>query len=101
MKDKELPSKFTLGAVEWSIVIDNEKMDDQSAYGTSDYCKAQIIIQTKSNKHRRPKLAVEQTLYHEVTHAILDTMREYELSNNEKFVQNFSLLMHQYEVTKK
>lgn len=30
------------------------------------------------------------TFYHELTHAILDTMGEYELSSNERFVCSFS-----------
>jgi len=44
---------------------------------------------------------VDQTLYHEVIHSILDTMGEYELSKNETFVQNFSVLLHQFVKTKK
>lgn len=33
------------------------------------------------------------TFYHELTHAILKTMGEYELNNNEKFVCSFSSLL--------
>lgn len=37
----------------------------------------------------------EHTFYHELVHAILDTMGEEELSDNEKFVDIFSGLLHQ------
>jgi hypothetical protein len=33
------------------------------------------------------------TFYHELTHAILKTMGEYELNNNERFVCTFSSLL--------
>lgn len=33
------------------------------------------------------------TFYHELTHSILDTMGEFELSQNEKFVSTFSSLL--------
>lgn len=35
----------------------------------------------------------ENTFYHELTHSILDTMAEFELSGNEKFVSTFSSLL--------
>ena len=47
------------------------------------------------------KSLVDQTIYHEVVHAILESMGEDALSGNDKFVQNFALLLHQFETTKK
>lgn len=35
----------------------------------------------------------ENTFYHELTHSILDTMAEFDLSQNEKFVSTFSSLL--------
>ena len=95
-----IPKKFTLGAVEWIIKIDNKRLNDNKSYGISDYHTSEITIQDKVETHQRKDYAVEQTLYHEVIHSILDTMSEYDLSNNEKFVQGFSILLHQYEKTK-
>ena len=92
---------FKLGAVEWSVKVDNDKLDDKEAYGMCYYDTSTILLQDISNKDKRAKTAVEQTLYHEVIHAILDTMNEFDLSSNEKFVQQFSLLLHQFEVSKK
>ena len=47
-----------------------------------------------------PKDSMEQTLYHEVVHAILDELGYSKLSRDETFVQGFSLLLHQFEKTK-
>ncbi len=93
--------KFTLGAVDWVVEIDNNKLDDKEAYGWTNYDESKILMQDKTNGFKRVNTAIEQTLYHEAVHAILDTMGERELSNNEQFVQQFSLLLHQFENTKK
>ncbi len=92
--------KFKLGAVKWTVETNNKRLDDIRAYGTSYFHASKIMIQDKSEKHKRSKSATEQTLYHEVTHAILDTMGKHELSRDEEFVQQFSLLLHQFERTK-
>ena len=93
--------KFTIGAVNWKVEVDNKRNDDREAYGYCNFDTSTITIQDKSNGVNRDESAVQQTTYHEVVHAILDTMSEYELSKNEKFVQSFSLLLHQFEQTKK
>lgn len=94
-------SKFNLGAVEWSVEINNERLDDRQVYGNCSYHQSKIEIQDHTEGKSRTKTAIDQTLYHEVVHAILDTLGEHDLSNNEEFVQKFSLLLHQFETTKK
>lgn len=42
-----------------------------------------------------PDSVQEQAFYHELTHCILFEMGEDELAENERFVQSFSLLLHQ------
>lgn len=92
--------KFTLGAVEWTIEVNNDKLNDSEAYGLSVYDESKIYIQNKTLNRDRTELATEQTLYHEVVHAILNTLGEHELSENEKFVKKLSVLLHQFEKTK-
>lgn len=92
--------KFKLGAVEWTIKIDNHEMDLRTSYGLSDFHVSEITLQDKSEGKDRKLEAIEQTLYHEVTHSILDTMGRGDLSADELFVQQFSLLLHQFEKTK-
>ena len=101
VKSKSIPKEFTLGSVKWSIKVEDSKLDDKECYGTSNYGTAEILLQVKTKGEDRTFDSVELTLYHEVIHSILDTLGEYELSNNEKFVTKFSALMHQFVKTKK
>jgi len=89
--------EFMQGAVKWTVEIDNNRMDDARSYGLCVPERSSIYLQDEN----RNEDMVDQTLYHEVIHSILDTMGEYELSKNETFVQNFSVLLHQFVKTKK
>ena len=99
-KDKTMikPIKeFYLGALKWAIKIDHKGLDKLECNG---YCEAdKQLITLDQNTDNNP--FAEQVLYHEVVHGILDTMGEYELSNNEKFVKTFSVFLYQFETTKK
>lgn len=93
--------KFKLGAVEWTVEMNNQRLDDKEAFGICSYTESKILLQDATERYKRQKDAIEQTLYHEVVHAILFSMSENELALNEKFVQNFSMLLHQFEETKR
>lgn len=89
--------EFTLGAIKWVVKQDNNRLDDLGLMGLCETPKSLISIYTDSFNAN----LIDQNIIHEVTHAILESMGENELSHNEKFVQNFSLLLHQFIVTKK
>lgn len=88
--------EFTLGGVRWSVKTDNPELDDLHLLGLCEFPKSSISVYEKGID----KNLVNQTLYHEVVHAILESMGENELSSNDKFVQGFALLLHQFETTK-
>jgi hypothetical protein len=92
-----LIKEFHLGALKWDIIVNRKRLDKLKCNG---YCEAdkQLITLDQNTDNN---LFAEQILYHEVVHGILDTMGEYELSNNEKFVKTFSVLLYQFEMTKK
>ena len=90
-------SRFSLGGVKWKVVVDNKRLDDMGLLGLCEHSKSLITLY---DGLRNPELT-DQTLYHEVVHAILDSIGEYELSQNEKFVQQFAVLLHQFETSKK
>lgn len=102
MKDKNLiPSKFQLGGVDWNISFDNNLMTNEEVLGLCYHQSCEIKL---CNKYKGDVLAdskIEETMYHEVVHAVLRSMEEHELASNEKFVQTFALLLHQFEKTKK
>lgn len=91
---------FKLGAVNWKVKIDNKRLEDLDALGYCEYEKKLISLPDKYKGATISADAMEQTLYHEVVHAILDTMHQYDLSKNEEFVQTFSMFLHQFEKTK-
>lgn len=101
MNQDKFPSSFQLGAVTWKINDDSKEPTKDDAYGQSQFTARQINLSKEHNGRKIPLDAIEQTMYHEVTHAILGTLGEHKLSNDEEFVQKFSLLLHQFEKTKK
>ena len=90
-------NKFKLGAVDWNVIIDSDRLDDLDLMGICEHKKALISV----NGNVDSQQMIEQTLYHEVVHCILDSLDETELSGNEEFVQKFALLLYQFEQTKK
>lgn len=91
-----IPKSFTLGGTEWKIVWDNEGCNDKGNYGHCSYCTSTITLSTTYGLKDLSKDKIEQTFYHELVHAILDTMGEHDLSDNEKLVNTFSVFLHQY-----
>jgi len=89
--------EFTLGGIKWTVKEDRSRLDDLKLLGLCEFPKSLISIYDKWID----KSLVDQTIYHEVVHAILESMGEDALSGNDKFVQNFALLLHQFETTKK
>lgn len=65
-------------------------------WGKCDFHKYKIeVVDDSIFKDKNQKKAVEVTYLHELTHFILYLMGENELTNNEKFIETFSHLLHQ------
>jgi len=94
-------TEFKLGGVTWKVSVDNKGLDKEQSFGTCDYNISEVRIQLNTLGDERSEEEIQRTLYHEITHAILDTMGERELSNNEQFITTFSSFLHQFEKTKK
>ena len=60
-----------------------------------DICVAggKIRIAKKFSDNEQSETSMTNTFMHEVVHGVLDTMGEFELSENEKFVCTFSSLL--------
>lgn len=84
----KIPNKLKVGGQDVNVEFTNTIIGDKQ--GTCVLWNGKIklaeiykgVPQTYSSKFN--------TFYHELTHAILDTMGEYELSSNERFVSSFS-----------
>ena len=89
MEYTKIPKSFNVGGqpIEVNIV---ERGDD-NCLGHSKIAKGIIEIAKKYDRDENVSNGSQlNTFYHELTHAILSTMGESELNNNEKFVCCFS-----------
>lgn len=96
-----IPKSFQLGGIDWKVIWDNDKCNDREEYGLSAYSTATITMSTTYGLKELPDDRKDHTFYHELVHAILDSIHERELSSNEKFVDNFATLLHQFTKTAK
>ena len=89
MEYKKIPSNYTVGGQ--LIEVRRVERCDNNTVGTSFLAGGYIEIADKCNKaDTQSESCKVNTFYHELTHTILDTMGESELSGNEKFVSAFS-----------
>jgi hypothetical protein len=84
-----IPKSFTVGGQD--IVVKQVEMCDDSDCGNITLSEGIIHIGDKITRSiKQSETSKLNTFYHELTHAILRTMGEFELNNNEKFVCTFS-----------
>ena len=89
MNYTKIPSKYEVGGQE--IEVRHVERCDDNVFGNcfvgAGYIKIADIVNKDDKQSDSSKI---NTFYHELTHSILDTMNEKELSNNEKFVCCFA-----------
>lgn len=95
MDKVKIPKTFDLFGSTWKVLWNNQTMNDHERYGQCSYGEKEITLSTTQGVDKLSSDKINQTFYHELVHAILDSMNEYELSRNEKFVNTFSELLHQ------
>lgn len=89
MKYVKIPDSFKIGGQTINVKM-VERCDDNTV-GTMCLAEGTIEIAEKFNKDKEQSADSKvNTFYHELTHCILDTMGEDELSKNEKFVNCFA-----------
>lgn len=90
MKDLTLPRKIKVGNNWYSVDI-AETMKERLYMGEVHYAKRTITLARKSYRGIPFKLsALHETFWHELTHAILESMGRTDLDNDESFVEEFS-----------
>lgn len=84
-----IPKSFTVGGQD--IVVKQVEMCDDGDCGNIMLSEGIIHIGEKMTRSiKQSETSKLNTFYHELTHAILKTMGEYELNSNERFVCTFS-----------
>lgn len=87
-----IPKTISVGGVKYEIKI-VERCDD---IGLSSSGRSIIEIAEKFDKDKQQSIScARNTFFHELVHAILDTMGERELSCNEKFVSCFASFLNE------
>lgn len=90
MKTLKLPRKIRVGT-RWYSVDVVESMKNKSEMGRVYYDKQKIELATRTHHGVPFRLsALEETFWHELTHAILHSMGEHDLNDRESFVEEFS-----------
>lgn len=89
MKYQKIPESYQVGGVKMEV----RRVDrcDDNVMGLCFLGAGYVEIADTINKDDKQSDGSKvNTFYHELTHAILDTMGEKELSSNEKFVNCFA-----------
>lgn len=82
--------EFTLGAVNWTIE-ETEKFKSTTQLGECSFGQTKITLSKTWDNEKVSEAQKEATLYHEVTHAMLDTLGYHDLSRDELLVQVYQL----------
>lgn len=98
---QSIPTEFQLFGTTIKVLFDNDKMNTLKYYGCFDYSDSTITLSFTKGTTVLSLDRIKDTFYHEKVHAILDTMNEQELSENEKFVDVFAKLLRQSDETTK
>ena len=98
--DFKIPDEFNLGGS--NIKVNVVDRCDNNALGNCLLAASRIEIADLCNKDTKQSESNKlNTFFHELTHSILDTMGENELSTNEKFVSTFSSFLTEAITTAK
>ena len=86
-----IPNTIKIGGQDISVI--NEERLDNDILG--EICIAEGVLKIADNfkNSKQCQSSKITTFIHEIVHGILDTMGEFELSGNEKFVSTFSSLL--------
>ena len=97
----DIPRQFDLMGVTWTVVFDNKKLSEADAAGLCEFNMSTITIGTKNEYGKHSADQIKTSFYHELTHAILDTLHERKLSANERLVEGIGALLWQFTKTSK
>lgn len=92
VKMVEIPKQFKLFNNIIKVKISNE-LKKANKYGETHYNLDEIRLAEDLFEEKSEMTGI--TFLHELVHTILGKMSEYELSDNEKFVQTFAELLNQ------
>lgn len=97
----KIPKSFKLFGTTINVVVDTTKMNNDNRLGECSFYEAKITLGDTIRSNKINEEVMMDTFYHEKVHLILDSMNKNELSSDEDFVEVFSRLLRQSDVTAK
>lgn len=89
MSYSKIPDRYQVGGTE--IEVRNVERCENNSIGRTYLCSGFVEIADVYDKDKKQSDSSKvNTFYHELTHTILGTMGEFELNDNEKFVNTFA-----------
>ena len=96
-----IPEKFKLNGKTIEVIIDNDYCQHETLLGEADFTDKIITLCDRFNGQKLSKNNKEKIYYHELVHMILDAMGKDVLKFDEDFVDRFSLLLWEFEKSKR
>jgi hypothetical protein len=96
-----IPEKFKLNGKTIEVIIDNDYCQQENLLGEADFTDKIITLCDRFNGLKLSKNNKEKIYYHELVHMILDAMGKDVLKFDEDFVDRFSLLLWEFEKSKR
>ena len=94
--------KFTLGGHDFKVTYVKNLMTDQGEiFGRANPKTNTVEIATIMHGEKIAEDVIYHTLCHELSHLFMILMYEQELNQNEQFIDQLGLLLHQFLKTKK
>jgi hypothetical protein len=91
--EMRIPKRFKLFGQQIKVEFKEDLTSKNDCIGQTRYRTGHIILQT-TNPHFT-KVRQEQTFFHELIHWVFEVLKEDDLNNNEKLVEQMSQLVHQ------
>ena len=89
-----IPKKLKVGGIDYTVEFKEHLGINDSCYGLH-YDDGKIEIATQSGGRKTSESVRRQTFFHELTHAILAGMGNYDLNRDEVFVNTFASFLTQ------
>ena len=93
-----IPIKFTLGGTEYRVKIEDSSIDNAVVAQVS-YPEALVSVSSRSKGKKCTAGYMEASFYHELVHAMLETMGKHTLSEDEELVEGLANQLHQFMKT--
>ncbi len=92
LKEVRKTGKITLFGTDYQVIFDKNLYQNKGVYGR--FIPNELKIELQDFQDHR-EVITEQSFLHEVMHLVLRSVGEWELSDNEKFVETISQAVHQ------